>query len=134
MAVIPIGNIKISMRKFLYVTITLTTLSLLMLALTAYAFVAVSELVVGCIAAIVIPKVKFVQCGTSCAETWSIHNIDDNIIRDYRDENYRRCQECGEYYSFDDMTHIGNGDYVCQDCLEEHYCLCNECDDVIDAV
>ena len=64
------------------------------------------------------------ECGTSCAETWSVHNIDGNIIQvcwDCRDENYRRCQECGEYYSFDDMTHIGDGDYVCQDCLEEHF-------------
>ena len=72
------------------------------------------------------------ECGTSCAETWSVHNTDGSTIRvclDCRDENYRRCRECGEYYSFDDMTDVGDGDYVCQDCLSEHYCLCEECDE-----
>ena len=77
--------------------------------LTGCAFVVVGELVVGCIA----------------------------VSLNCRDKNYHRCRECSEYYSFDDMTSVGDSDYVCQDCLSKHYCLCEHCekyypDDVIE--
>lgn len=42
------------------------------------------------------------------------------------DNDFYRCEHCGEYHTRDNVTEISNGDYYCNDCLEE-YCVC--CDD-----
>ena len=41
-------------------------------------------------------------------------------------EIVRRCDECREWYSDDEMTETSHG-YVCQDCIEERYVYCEIC-------
>ena len=39
------------------------------------------------------------------------------------------CAYCGEEHDRDDMAMTANGDMVCRDCLDEHYFLCEHCDE-----
>lgn len=45
-------------------------------------------------------------------------------------ENEKKiCAICGEEHDVEGMTMTGNGNMVCQDCLDEHYFLCEYCDE-----
>ena len=45
------------------------------------------------------------------------------------DYYYRYCDECGEYYHYDDVTHI-NGDTYCETCRDEKFTYCEKCDEI----
>ena len=70
------------------------------------------------------------HCGSTIA--WDDATEIDGAY--YCPECVRECEDCGELCVADDMTDVG-GDYVyhwvCRDCLENHYCVCNHCDEYV---
>ena len=52
------------------------------------------------------------------------------INQDYFNDNYKKCEDCGEYHENDEMTDVG-GRYeyrwICETCLEEEYSYCESC-------
>ena len=72
------------------------------------------------------------DCGERCTETYAVRDNGGGIIYvcwHCREDNYRICEHCDEYYPIDDMTCVGDGVWVCGSCLDEHYSLCDECDE-----
>ena len=68
------------------------------------------------------------ECGTLIHENDStrdahLHNQDNN------DPNVHLlyCEHCGEYYRRDDMIFDASGNYMCQDCFEAQFYLCDDC-------
>ena len=48
------------------------------------------------------------------------------------DDNYRKCEECGEYFPNDEMTDVGGRyeyKWICETCLEEEYFYCESCEE-----
>ena len=72
------------------------------------------------------------DCEDSVSETFRVYdNCGEElwVCEDCRNSNYTRCQECGEYYSGDQMEYVGGG-YVCRGCYEDHYFHCSICEEI----
>ena len=41
-----------------------------------------------------------------------------------------RCRGCENYFNEDDLTYI-NDDYLCEDCIDEYYTRCEDCEELI---
>lgn len=70
------------------------------------------------------------DCGEHCSETYSVRDSCGNIRHvcwDCREDNYRQCIDCEEYYPMDDMTLVDD-EWVCSGCLDEYYNFCDECE------
>ena len=66
---------------------------------------------------------------TEFEATYRLHN-GKFYNQEYFNDNYRKCEDCGEYFPNDEMTDVG-GRYeyywICETCLEEEYSYCESC-------
>ncbi|MCE5220109.1 MAG: hypothetical protein LLF98_02280 [Clostridium sp.] len=50
------------------------------------------------------------------------------INQDYFDDNYKKCEDCGEYHENDEMTDVGGSSeykWICESCLDDYgFCEC----------
>jgi hypothetical protein len=54
------------------------------------------------------------------------------INQNYFNDNYRKCEECGEYHENNTMTDVGGRHeyfWICETCLEEEYFYCESCEE-----
>lgn len=56
---------------------------------------------------------------------------DDYICEDCYDENYCKCDCCGDIIRVEDSRKTYNGDVVCEYCAENDYCVCEKCGELI---
>jgi hypothetical protein len=48
----------------------------------------------------------------------------DSLDGHYSEKDTARCDCCDEYYDTENMRSVANGDFVCQECLENEYFYC----------
>lgn len=68
----------------------------------------------------------------SSYDLYDAHDSNGNCIRiceRCRDEYYRYCDECGEYYPTDYTRWVDDDTCVCDDCYDEYYEHCDDCDE-----
>ena len=76
-------------------------------------------------------SINHCQHGRVCESCGAIitNEEDEYWVGDYcycRDCVYY-CDHCGEWVHESNITRVANGDYVCEDCLDEYYRYCEQC-------
>ena len=51
------------------------------------------------------------------------------VCRNCLDNDYYRCNDCGRWFSYDDVIGINDEYCVCDDCLRHNYSFCEECEE-----
>ena len=52
------------------------------------------------------------------------------INQNYFNDNYRKCEDCGEYFPDNEMTDVGGRHeyyWICETCLDAQYSYCDHC-------
>lgn len=73
------------------------------------------------------------RCGCDVREDLTYIESEDRYVCNWcLDNNYVRCDDCGEYFDTDDIHYIANEfNYVCDDCLSENFYVCDNCGEYI---
>jgi formylmethanofuran dehydrogenase subunit E len=45
------------------------------------------------------------------------------------EDNFEKCDDCGEWVEAGTLTEVSNGDEVCENCLENDYSYCDDCEE-----
>ena len=83
------------------------------------------------------------NCATYCEyeDDWEyngyvtyVESVDSYVSENCLENEFYYCEECGEYFLYDDVTETRNGDFVCNHCLEYsgRYVFCDDCGELID--
>lgn len=67
-------------------------------------------------------------CGADWSDDYSDWDTELLICPDC--SGVKKCSECGEYISFEDMVELADGTYMCQWCAERYAERCDYCEDI----
>jgi len=68
-------------------------------------------------------------CGTEIPDGEEFEFDGQAYCHEHFEELFTTCDECGAIYRRDSLTHTGNGRDVCENCLDNEYFLCEDCEE-----
>ena len=70
-------------------------------------------------------------CGTEIPEGEEFVADEQVLCHEHFTELYAECHECGSIHAKADMILTADGDWVCDDCIEGNYALCDDCGEYV---